>query len=154
MRVLGVDLGSKRIGLAISDADGHVATPLQVLRRSGSVDTDHRSLAAIIDEWEVGRVVIGLPLSLDGTIGKAAQAATHEAKRLGVVTDVPIETYDERLTTVTAHQMLREQGVAGADRRNVVDMVAATVLLQAWLDGRRTQPPDDTTLHAETTEPR
>ena len=94
---------------------------------------------AIVDEWEVEHIVVGLPLSLDGSVGKAAKAALREADELGVVTGVPVETYDERLTTVSAHQVLREQGVAGADRKDVVDKVAAAVLLQAWLDGRDTE---------------
>ena len=145
MRVLGVDLGTKRIGLALSDPDQILATPLQVLRREKSRAADHRSIAAIVEEWEVERVVVGLPLSLDGTQGRAAKSAVNEAKALGVVTGVPTETYDERLTTVSAHQVLREQGVAGTNRRDVVDMVAATVLLQAWLDGRRPPAPQAAT---------
>lgn len=142
MRVLGIDLGSKRIGLAISDPRQVLATPLEVVGRSRSRDQDHQAIAAIVEEWEIARLVVGLPLSLDGSRGRAARAAEAEAKRLGVVTGVPVETYDERLTTVSAHQVLREQGVAGPDRREVVDKVAAAVLLQAWLDGQRPNRPD------------
>lgn len=138
MRVLGIDLGSVRIGLALSDAGGVLATPHSVLRRAKRRELDHEAIKAIVDEWEVERIVVGLPLSLDGSVGKAAKAALREADELGVVTGVPVETYDERLTTVSAHQVLREQGVAGADRKDVVDKVAAAVLLQAWLDGRDT----------------
>ncbi len=91
--------------------------------------------------------MVGLPLSLDGSHTAAARKAVAEAQRLGVVTNRPVETYDERLTTVTAHQLLREQGVSGPDRRDQVDKVAAAVLLQAWLDARRHDrpetPPDD-----------
>lgn len=137
MRVLGIDLGSKRIGLAMSDPGEVLATPHRVLRRAKSQKVDHQAIADIVREWEVEHIVVGLPLSLDGSAGKAANAAQAEAKQLGVVTGVPVETYDERLTTVSAHQVLREQGVDGPDRREVVDMVAAAVLLQAWLDGRR-----------------
>ncbi len=136
MRILGIDLGAKRIGLAMSDPGGILATPHSVLTRSGSRARDHRRIAALVEEWDVGRIVVGLPLSLDGTLGAAAEAAEAEAREIGVVTGVPVETYDERLTTVSAHQVLREQGVAGPDRKDVVDKVAAAVLLQAWLDGR------------------
>lgn len=136
MRVLGIDLGSVRIGLALSDPGGVLATPHAVLRRAKRRALDHEAIKAVVDEWEVERIVVGLPLSLDGSVGRAAKAALREADELGVVTGVPVETYDERLTTVSAHQVLREQGVAGADRKDVVDKVAAAVLLQAWLDGR------------------
>ncbi|MEM7287815.1 MAG: Holliday junction resolvase RuvX [Actinomycetota bacterium] len=139
MRVLGIDLGSVRIGLALSDAGGVLATPHSVIRRSKRRELDHEAIKAVVEEWEVERIVVGLPLSLDGSVGKAAKAALREADELGVVTGVPVETYDERLTTVSAHQVLREQGVAGADRKDVVDKVAAAVLLQAWLDGRDTE---------------
>jgi len=107
-----------------------------VLQRARSRAEDHRAIKAIVDEWEIDRLVVGLPLSLDGSDGPAATAAREEAEQLGVVTGVPVDLYDERLTTVSAHQILREQGVSGPDRRDVVDMVAAAVLLQSWLDGR------------------
>ncbi len=142
MRSLGIDLGSRRIGLAMSDAGGVLATPLCVVHRAKSKAADHRRIMDVVEEWEVERLIVGLPLSLDGSVGPAALAALNEAKQLGVVTGVPVETYDERLTTVSAHQVLREQGVAGPDRKDVVDKVAAAILLQAWLDGQ-THPDDD-----------
>lgn len=143
MRVLGIDLGSRRIGIAMSDPGQTLASPHTVVYRGKRRADDHQEIAAIVTEWEVGRVIVGLPLSLDGSMGRAAKAAVREAKELGVVTGVPVETYDERLTTVSAHQILREQGVAGKDRKDVVDKVAAAVLLQAWLDGHDadTSPP-------------
>jgi putative holliday junction resolvase len=135
MRVLGIDLGSKRIGVAMSDVGQIMASPHSVIRRSNKA-ADHRSIAEIVAEYEIERVIVGLPLSLDGSVGRAAKAALAEARALGVVTGVPVETYDERLTTVSAHQILRDQGVDGRDRKDVVDKVAAAVLLQAWLDGQ------------------
>lgn len=150
MRVLGVDLGSRRIGLAMSDPGRVLATPHKVVKRSKSAQTDHRAIKAVVEEWEVVLIVVGLPLSLDGSVGRAAKAAITEAERLGVVTGVPTETYDERLTTVSAHQVLREQGVAGAERRDVVDMVAAAVLLQAWLDSQRNMVADPHSLSPTT----
>lgn len=136
MRVLGIDLGSVRIGLALSDPSGTVANPHSVLRRAGDRAADHAVVRDLVAELEVDRVVVGLPLSLDGSLGPAAQRALDEADELRATLGVPVETYDERLTTVTAVASLREAGMRAEQRREVVDKVAATVLLQSWLDGR------------------
>lgn len=136
MRTLGLDLGSRRIGVAVSDGDEVLATPYETVERSGSEAADHRRIADLIQETEAGRVVVGLPLSMDGTVGPAAAGVLAEVGRLADLLDVPVETYDERLTTVTADRVLREQGVSGRRRRRIVDQVAAAVILQAWLDGR------------------
>jgi len=92
-------------------------------------------------ELGADRIVVGLPISLDGSMGPAARAVLEEVEELAATTEVPVETYDERLTTVTADRALREQGMKGPDRRQVVDKAAAAVLLQTWLDGRRDRPP-------------
>ena len=134
MRAVGVDFGSRRIGIALSDSGGTVATPWTKVERSGDESRDHRRIAELVEEAEAEAVVVGLPLSLDGSIGPAAEGVLAEVERLRVVIDVPVETYDERLTTVTAERALREQGVTAKRRRQVVDQVAASVLLQAWLD--------------------
>ncbi|HEY4334085.1 MAG TPA: Holliday junction resolvase RuvX [Ilumatobacteraceae bacterium] len=136
MRVLALDLGSKRIGVAVSDSSGTIASPLTVVQRSGRPATDHERIRALVVEEEAQRVVVGLPLSMDGSTGKAAQAALREARALATVVGVPVETFDERLTTVTADRMLMEFGKKAPARRQVIDKVAAAVILQAWLDGR------------------
>ena len=136
MRAVGIDLGEKRIGVAISDSGGSLATPYEVVTRTGSRDEDHRRIKAIVEEVEAEIVVVGLPLSLDGTEGKAAQGARQEAEAIGQIVSVPIELHDERLTTVEAERILKEQGLDAAERRNVVDKVAAAILLQAWMEGR------------------
>lgn len=136
MRVIGLDLGSKRIGVAVSDRSGTIATPLTVLHRSGSRAKDHQAIARLVEEEEAVAVVVGLPLSLDGSIGPAARAALTEADEIGSVVGVPVETYDERLTTVSADRVLMEQRMRAEARRRVVDKVAAAVMLQTWLDGR------------------
>jgi putative Holliday junction resolvase len=136
MRAVGIDLGSKRIGIAISDSDGRVATPYEVVQRSGDRDRDHRRIAGIVAEVEAEVVVIGLPLSLDGREGRAAQGARHEAGLIEAIVDVPVVFHDERFTTVTAERILMEQNLRAPARRKVVDKVAAAVMLQAWLDGR------------------
>ena len=137
MRALGLDLGQRRIGVAVSDRSGTVASALTVLQRSGSIEADHRRIAALVAEEEAEIVVVGMPLSLSGAVGRAAQAARREIAALASVIDVPVTTVDERLSTVTAERTLREAGVKGPRRRQVVDKVAAAVFLQAWLDRQR-----------------
>jgi putative Holliday junction resolvase len=139
-RAVGVDLGSRRIGIAVSDSAGTLATPRATLRRSGDPARDRRALIDLVTEEEAVVVVVGHPLSLDGTRGPAAQAAEEEADALGALlegTGVRVELFDERLTTVTAHQALTAGGTRGRDQRSVVDKTAAAVLLTAWLDARR-----------------
>ncbi|HET7488228.1 MAG TPA: Holliday junction resolvase RuvX [Acidimicrobiales bacterium] len=137
MRVVGVDLGTKRIGVAVSDPTGTLASPHSVLERSGDQSADHRRLADLVAEVAAERVVVGLPLSLDGRMGPAAEATAAEAEALAAVVGVPVETCDERLTTVSAQQALRAGGTPGRRQRAVIDKVAAAVLLQSWLDANR-----------------
>jgi putative holliday junction resolvase len=136
VRVLALDLGTRRIGVAVSDLTGTVASPLTVLQRSKSRRHDHQRIADLVRDEEAALVVVGLPISLSGAEGPAARAAQTEADALATLIDVPIETFDERLTTVTAERALAEAGVRGRARRNVVDKVAAAVILQAFLDRR------------------
>lgn len=137
MRALGIDLGSVRIGIAVSDAGGVLASPLTTVTRTRDTAGVHRRIAALVAEEEVGIVVVGLPRSLDGSSGPAAQRAEAEASALADVLSVPVVTHDERLTTVTAHQQLQAAGVGGRRRRQIVDQQAAVVLLQSWLDAER-----------------
>ena len=134
MRVLGIDLGSKRIGIATSDRSGTIATPYTVLLRCGSMGGDHRNIAKLVVEEEAVAVIVGLPLNMDGSEGKAAQAARVEAARMATVVGVPVHVHDERLTTVEADRVLMEQKMNAQARRRVVDKVAAAVMLQSWLD--------------------
>ncbi len=136
---MALDLGARRIGVAVSDPGGVLASPHTTVERSGDLDRDRGAIAAIVRDTGAERVVVGLPLTLAGAVGAAAEAAQAEAAALAAVLSVPVETYDERLTTVTAERSLRDAGVRGRARRVVIDQAAATVLLQAWLDGRRTQ---------------
>jgi putative Holliday junction resolvase len=133
-RVLGLDPGTKRIGVAIGVSG--VAGPLTVIERSRSRDEDLRRIARLVDDEEAEVVVIGLPLGLDGREGAAARAARTLAAALARFTDVPIELHDERLTTVTADRVLLDAGMRAPERRQVVDKVAAAVMLQSWLDAR------------------
>jgi len=134
MRVLAIDLGTKRIGVAVSDAGGVLASPRTVLARSGDVVRDHQRIVELVADEEAELVLVGLPLSLDGSEGPAAHAARHEIEALRSVLSVPVEEHDERLTTVSAHRLLAERGLDTRARRKVVDSAAAAVLLQTWLD--------------------
>lgn len=145
MRALGIDLGSKRIGVALSDSDGTMATPYEVVPRSGDRPRDHRRIAALAEEAGAECLVVGLPLSLDGSLGPAAQAALAEADELAAATGLPVETWDERLTTVSADRDLLALDMKAPARRRVVDKVAASIMLQGWLDHRRMTAPEDPT---------
>ena len=134
MRALGLDLGERRVGVAVCDAAGTVATPVETLIRTGDPERDLAAVAAQVSDWQAEIVVVGLPISLDGSEGPAARAARTEIDRLGRFLDVPVVSYDERLTTVIAERSLMEQQMKGPKRRGVVDQVAAAVMLQSWLD--------------------
>jgi putative Holliday junction resolvase len=135
-RVLGVDLGSRRIGLALSDPGGRVATPHAVIERSGDVAVDHRTILAHAREAGAFCVVVGLPLSLSGDTGPAARAVLEEVDALRALAgeEVTVETHDERLTTVIAEQGMREARVPRRTRRRTVDSAAAAVMLQSYLE--------------------
>lgn len=134
MRAIGLDLGQRRIGVALSDSDGRMATPYEVVLRSGDRSRDHGRIAELVAEAGAEVVVVGLPLSLDGSMGPAARAADTEADELRRLLAVDVVTWDERLTTVEAERRLRSTHLRGKQRRRVVDQVAATVVLQSWLD--------------------
>ena len=149
MRALGIDLGSKRIGIAISDRTGTIASPLTMIVRSGSVRRDHAAIAELVEEEEVEMVVVGLPLNMNGSVGPAAQAAMREAEALATVVRMPVVTFDERRTTVTADRALMEGGIGAQARRKLVDKVAAAVMLQQWLDTRASTSRSDPSTGAE-----
>jgi putative Holliday junction resolvase len=135
-RVLGVDLGERRIGLALSDPLGITASPLAVLERTGDRAADHRAIVAAARDAGAERIVVGLPRSLAGGEGPAARAVREEIEAIAAL-GLPVEAHDERLTTVMAERVLSAGGVRGRARRQRVDKVAAAVILQSWLDGRR-----------------
>jgi putative Holliday junction resolvase len=136
-RALGVDLGSRRIGLAVSDPGGTIALPHDVLARSGDARADHDAIVAAAREAGVTTIVVGLPRSLSGRDGPAAHATRREVDALREVAardGIDVELHDERLTTVIAQQQMRAGAVPRRARRNTVDKVAAAVMLQSWLD--------------------
>ncbi len=138
MRVLGLDLGERRIGLSISDPEATVATPAGVLERTG-LARDLSALGALIREREVERVVVGLPIHMDGRLGPEAEAARRFAAALSEAVGVKVDLLDERWTSVEAERALRESGVRRSKRRESIDSVAATILLRTYL-ARRAAP--------------
>jgi putative Holliday junction resolvase len=134
-RVLGLDLGDARIGVAISDDDRRLAVPLGTVRTGAPADV--RAIAALVREQAVTAIVVGHPRSMSGDVGPAAAKAERFAEALASGLEVPVALQDERLSTVEAERALRAAGIGGGARRGVVDRTAATVILQAWLDEHR-----------------
>ena len=134
-RVLGLDLGDARIGVAISDAARRMAVPLGTVRTGAPADV--RAIADLIREHGVTLVVVGHPLLLSGESGERAHHAERFAGAIETALGVPVRLQDERLSTVEAERALRESGTSGRDRRRRIDRSAATVILQAWLDTDR-----------------
>ena len=142
MRALALDVGTRTIGLALSDPDGIVASAWETLRRSGEA-ADVTELVARIEDREVGHVVVGLPLELDGREGRRARRVLRLADVLRERLDarpgdpIPVVTWDERFSTAAAERVLKEADMSRARRAEKIDAVAAQVILQGWLDSRR-----------------
>ncbi len=139
-RVLGIDVGTVRVGVAMSDPTGVLASPLETLQRArNGADLDR--LAALVVEHEVTEVVVGEPRHLSGASGASARDAGAYAEALAErIGDVPVYMIDERLSTVTAASSLRAAGRDSRDQRKVIDQAAAVVILQHFLDSRRARP--------------
>lgn len=139
MRVMGVDLGERRIGVAVSDSAGMLASPRVTLVRDSRGGEHRRQLADLVVEEAIGHVVVGLPLRLGGDEGPATRSVRAEMELLGPLlraAGASVELWDERLTTVSATRHLRQAGVPGRRQRASIDQAAAVVLLQAWLEAR------------------
>jgi putative Holliday junction resolvase len=133
VRYLGVDLGRARIGLALADDVLRTARAHRTLRRRSPAE-DLAAIAAVAREFEVSRAVLGLPLNMDGTEGPSARLARGFAPRLEEALGIPVDLFDERLSTFEAEARLRERGLSAKDRRESVDAEAAAVILQGWLE--------------------
>ncbi len=133
MRSLGLDIGDRRIGLALSDPEGILASPLAVINRSNE-SRDIEAITEIIRQQQVGQVVVGLPLSMDGSLGQQAEKVKDFTQRLCEHTQVSVEYRDERLTTVMAERLRRASGGKKTGRRASHDAQAAAIILQGYLD--------------------
>ena len=139
MAVAAIDFGRKRIGLAITDTDSRGAYPVGIVERR-SLKEDLDAIRSQLAERRVSRIVVGLPLNMDGTEGPSARAARAFAEHLGTATGVAVEMFDERLTSVEAEERLRSASISRSGKKAVRDAVAAAVILEGWLESRRTQP--------------
>lgn len=142
-RALGIDYGEKRVGLAISDPSGTVATPLRVVPFTNR-DAVVREIVQCARDYDADRLVVGLPLAMDGSIGPAAEKTRAFAETLKDAAQISVICWDERFTTLTAQQALIEGGTRRAKRKEVVDKLAAQILLQHYLDAQSgLAPPAD-----------
>lgn len=138
MPVAAIDFGRRRIGLAITDGNGQAAYPLGILERR-SLKHDLDEIRAQLAERHVSRIVVGLPLNMDNSEGPSARAARAFAKHLGSATGLPVEMFDERLTSYEAEERLRGVATSRAAKKTARDAVAAAVILEGWLEKRREQ---------------
>ncbi len=136
MRVMALDIGKVRCGIAISDPQERVATPLCVLPTE-EVRANAPSFRRVCEDWEPELIVSGLPLTLSGQKGPQAQSIREIAQQVALSVRLPLEFSDERLSSSEAKRVLREEGMSERDMRGKVDMVAASLFLQSWLDKRR-----------------
>lgn len=142
-RRLGVDVGTVRIGVAASDPDGILATPVETVRRDRS-NKHVRRLADLVTELEAVEVIVGLPRTLADRVGPSALDAIEVADALAAqIAPVPVRMSDERMTTVSAQRSLRQAGVRAKGQRRVIDQAAAVAILQGWLDERRAISPGE-----------
>ncbi len=136
MRTLGLDVGTKTIGVAVSDGLGFTAQSVTTIRRT-NLKADLAALKTLVQEHEGVRFVVGLPLNMDGSEGPRAEASRKFAEQLTSALGLPVEFWDERLSTVAATRTLLEADVSRAKRREVIDQMAAQFILQGWLDARQ-----------------
>lgn len=136
MRIIGLDVGSKTIGVAVSDALGWTAQGVSTIRRR-NLEYDLQQLQQIIDQYEVGSAVVGLPLNMNGSRGESVQNAEALGEALQKSANIDVCYQDERLTTVAAQRLLIEGDVSRSKRKNVIDKVAATLILQSYLDRQK-----------------
>ncbi len=132
-RYLGLDIGDKHIGVALSDPIGVLATPLTIIE-CYETEADMAAIVRIIDEKQVEKVIVGLPLSMSGNVGKQAEKVQDFVRQLSTLTTVPMEFRDERLSTVSARRLMRELGKPKKDRD---DAIAAAIILQVYLEESR-----------------
>ncbi len=136
MRALALDIGEVRIGIAASDLSGTVASPVKVLPAQ-EVLSNARSFRLVLEDYEPEVLVCGRPMTLSGEEGPQARRIEEQARRIAAACGLPLEFADERLSSQEAKRILREQGYNERSMRGRVDMVAASLFLQAWLDSRR-----------------
>jgi putative Holliday junction resolvase len=137
MRFLGLDYGSKRIGVALSDPDGTMAFPIETIQVKP--DGSHfKDIKTIIDAYQVAKLIVGLPYNMDGSIGDRAREVMRWGGHIEALLGLPVIFWDERLSTSEAHEMLLGINVKGRKRKSIVDKIAASIILKAYLDSENT----------------
>jgi len=147
MRILGIDLGEKRIGISISDELGITAQGLPTIS-SVSEDEDLKSIKKIVDKYDVEKIILGLPKNMNGTLGKQAKKAISFAEKLKKTFQLPVELEDERLTTTKAEKLLIEDDRSRKKRKKVIDKMSAIIILQSYLDRRMMNKEIKNELHS------
>ena len=137
MRYLGLDLGSRTLGMAVSDPSGIIATSIGTIRHNEEYERLVCEVEKIIKERNIDEIVLGLPKNMNNTIGERAQKCALFAEKLAELVDVPVKLWDERSTTVSAHYYLNQTNTRGKKRKAVVDAVAATIILESYLGFRK-----------------
>lgn len=133
MRSLGLDVGDKRIGVALSDPQGLLASPLTIINRRDET-ADIKAITDIVSQHQVGQIIVGLPRSMDGSLGQQAEKVKAFTQELLSHTDVPVEFRDERLTTVSAKRLIRAAKTKKTTEKAPDDAIAAALILQGYLD--------------------
>lgn len=142
IRALGLDIGSARIGVAVSDPSGRIASPIAVFDARDWGRAFH-SLQEIVEDYEIEQLVVGLPLTLSGEEGPQAVDVRAIAEKLAGDLEVPLEYHDERHSSTEARRTMRAAGISDKEQRGSLDKVAAAIVLQGWLDARRVQSRED-----------
>lgn len=133
---MGLDVGDKTIGVSVSDELGWTAQAIEVIRR-GSLDQDLGRLQELVTEYSIGKIIVGLPKNMNGTIGPRGELCREFAQQVGEKTQLPTEMWDERLSTVAAERALLQADVSRKKRKKVIDKVAAVMILQGYLDAQK-----------------
>ena len=136
MKIMSVDYGDARTGLAVCDRTEFLASPIGTIEEK-NMQLLAMKVAHMAEQYEVGEIIVGLPINMNGSKGPRAEKCQMFADFLNQLTEIPVNLWDERSTTVTAHQILNETNVRGKNRKAVIDTVAATVILEGYLDFRR-----------------
>ena len=137
MRILGIDYGDKRVGLAVSDEGGLIASGLPTFQRKGNDRPLIDHVRRLVEQYEVERIVVGLPLNMDGSIGPRARLTTEFANRLRNALGLDVETWDERLTSEQADRLMLAADLSRKKRKRRIDRLAAHLILQSYLDAKR-----------------
>lgn len=133
MRILGLDVGDRTVGVALSDPLGFIAQGITTIRRK-NIEYDLSELKKILEDNNVDTIVVGLPKNMNGTLGPQGEKVMEFCESIKTITDIPIKMWDERLTTVAAHRAMLEADMSREKRKKIVDKVAATYILQGYLD--------------------